>query len=147
MNMLSLLSDDHALLSSDVIRLVTLVRAFAEGRFGRTHLQYEIRRQSNVLRSQLMEHFDFEESTAFPRLTRAVPAIETKLHRLIQDHDRVLETFEAIRTELELCSSAHVAESLLPKVLAFEHAFKKHATEETELFEELSKVLETTKVP
>lgn len=143
MEMLALLSDDHALLSSDVLRLVALVRAFAEGRFGRTHLHCEIRRQSNVLRGQLTEHFDFEESTAFPHLASTFPDAEPQLRRLIQDHDRVMETFETFRTELELCLAPHVAEALLQSVLAFEHAFKNHATDEIALFEKLSEMLET----
>jgi hemerythrin-like domain-containing protein len=142
MNLVSLLSDDHSLLSSDVFRLVALVRAVAEGRFGKAHLQDEIRKQSNVLRAQLIEHFDFEESTAFPRLMSAIPAVETRLHRLIQEHDRILETFEVFRADLESDSSARVTETLLPEVLAFAHAFEKHANEETELFEQLSRTLE-----
>ena len=84
-------------LSSQVIHLVALLRAFDEGRFELAGLYVEILRQTEVLHGQLAEHFAFEEVTAFPHLEEKYPEFRSKLQAMLPQHTGILDTFEEYR--------------------------------------------------
>jgi hypothetical protein len=138
MDDLELLSDDHTLLGAQVIHVVALVKSRGEGHYETAALFAEIVRQTELLGSQLVEHFAFEEETAFPRLNHKYPAIGARLQILLTQHAEVLAAFNelrsAIRGEPELSSSQDTS----AKSLFFESAFERHATEERELLRELA---------
>lgn len=138
MDELKLLLDDHALLSSTVIHVAALVRRFAVGRFEAAGLQAEIARQVELLREQLVQHFDFEETTAFPTLEETFPSHREHLQTFVAQHDGILRVFEILRTELSFEGAPVDPRSVQRKALAFERVFEEHATAETKLFNELA---------
>jgi iron-sulfur cluster repair protein YtfE (RIC family) len=138
---LKLLLDDHALLSSSVIHVVALVRRFAVGRFEAAGLQMEIARQVELLREQLVQHFEFEETTAFPHLEEVFPAYQEQFQQFVAHHDGILRVFEIVRTELSFEGAPADGRSVQRKALAFERVFEEHATAETKLFNELASQL------
>ena len=135
---LKLLLDDHTLLSSSVIHVVALVRRLAEGRFEATALRAEIVRQADLLHEQLVDHFDFEETSAFPQLEELFPAHVGELQEFVSKHDGILQTFDALRTELSFNDALLDRNGLLGKALSFEREFEAHATAETTLFNGLA---------
>jgi|SRR5664280_236139 len=139
MDDLELLSDDHSLLSSQVIHVVALLQAIVEGRFEAAALNSEIIRQTDLLQGQLVEHFEFEEKTAFPRLQERFPEFSSQLEAFLAQHDQILKAFEELQSNLnlELSQLNHV--SVFSKATFFESAFERHATSETQLFNELAK--------
>lgn len=133
------LADDHALLSSQVIHVVALVRAATEKRFELAELRSEIARQADILHDQLAEHFDFEETTAFLRLEEIFPAYAVKLQQFSAEHDSIMQAFDEFRTELRVAPANREESSLLAKAVTFEQQFERHATTETRLLGEMAK--------
>jgi hemerythrin-like domain-containing protein len=144
MDVLKLLVDDHALLSSSVIHVVALVRRFAAGRFEAAGLQVEIVKQVELLHEELVHHFEFEETTAFSRLEELFPLHRVQLQNFIAQHDGILRVFEIVRTELSFEGAPADGRSAQRKALAFERVFEEHATAETKLFNELASKLSET---
>ena len=105
MDDLEFLADDHTLLSSQVIHVLALVRAIEAGRFGLAGLNTEIVRQTEMLSSQLSEHFAFEEVTAFPHLEEKYPEYKSRLGAMLAQHAGVLSAFEAFRSVLDVSPS------------------------------------------
>lgn len=133
------LADDHALLSSQVIHVVALVRAATENRFELAELRSEIARQADILHDQLAEHFDFEETTAFPRLEEIFPAYAVEFQQFSAEHDSIMQAFDEFRTELRVAPANWDESSLLAKAVTFEQQFERHATTETRLLGERAK--------
>jgi len=138
MDELELLHDDHSLLSSQVVHVVTLIKSLEDSGHIAAAYFSEVLRQMEILRQQLLEHFAFEEEEAFPRLDDKYPAIRSKLEQLQAQHDSVLAAFEALRSVLR-------AEKKEPRVPdpstscnRFESAFELHAAAETALLRELA---------
>ena len=138
MDDLDLLHDDHALLSSQVVHVVTLIKSLGDNRGAGGSLISEVLRQTELLRQQLLEHFAFEEEEAFPRLDDRYPAIKTKLQQLQEQHERVLASFEELRSVLWDESKGLSAEDRAARCDRFESAFTLHAAEETALLQEAS---------
>ena len=138
MDNLELLADDHLVLSSQVLHVVALLGALVEGRFAAAPLYSEIVRQTDLLYVQLVEHFEFEEITAFPPLKEQFPALAPRLQTFLNQHDRILEAFKEMRSELELGELHLVHSNALLRTAQFESAFEQHATAETKLFKEMA---------
>ncbi len=138
MDDLEFLADDHTLLSSQVIHVLALVRAIDSGRFGLAGLNAEIVRQTEILRSQLAEHFAFEEVTAFPHLEERFPKFKSRLRAILTQHSGVLEAFEGFRAVLSVDSDPETLAQVLKRGSIFESAFEAHATGETQLLREIS---------
>ena len=138
MDDLEFLAADHTLLSSQVFHVLALVRAIDAGRFGLAGLNAEIVRQTEILSSQLSEHFAFEEVTAFPRLEEKYPKFESRLRAMLAQHAGVLDAFEAFRSVLDVGPTAANLTQLLERGKIFESAFEDHATQETQLLREIS---------
>jgi iron-sulfur cluster repair protein YtfE (RIC family) len=143
MDDLEFLADDHTLLSSQVIHVLALVRAIGEGRFSLSGLNAEIVRQTEILHSQLSEHFAFEEVTAFPHLEEKYPQFKSRLRAMLAQHSGVLDAFEGFRAVLNVDPSSANLAQVLERGSIFESAFEGHATEETQLLHEIS----ASKVP
>jgi hypothetical protein len=139
MDDLILLSDDHCLLSSQVTYVVALLRATIGGRFEAAVLYSEIIRQMELLHGQLVAHFELEEITAFPQLEEQFPETSSQLQTFLAQHDQILKAFEELRSNLkrELSQLNHV--NIFSKATFFELAFERHATSETQLFNDLAK--------
>ncbi len=137
MDDLNFIADDHALLSSQVIHLVALLKASDEGRFELAGLDNEILQQTEILQSQLAEHFAFEEVTAFPHLLARYPKYSSRLRALLAQHDDIRLVFEDYRSALDDTPFPFDHARLLAKGIAFETAFESHATEETRLLNEI----------
>jgi len=60
------------------------------GRFELALVHVEAIRQSNRLYAQLVEHFDFEETTASPRLEAVFPKYADRLRQYLDQHDGIL---------------------------------------------------------
>jgi iron-sulfur cluster repair protein YtfE (RIC family) len=135
---LKLLLDDHTLLSSSVIHGVALVRRLAAGRFEATALHAETSRQVELIREQLIQHFEFEEAKAFPRLEVLFPAQADALQQFVAEHDGILQTLDLLRTDLSFDRPPADGRNLQKRALAFERVFEAHATAETNLFNELA---------
>ena len=138
MDELELLHDDHSLLSSQVVHVVTLIKSLKDsGHIAASHFS-EVLRQMEILRQQLLEHFAFEEEEAFPRLDDKYPTIRFKLEQLQAQHDGVLVAFEALRSVLW----ADTKEPRVPDPSAscdrFESEFELHAAAEAALLRELA---------
>jgi iron-sulfur cluster repair protein YtfE (RIC family) len=138
MHDLELMHDDHSLLSSQVVHVVTLVKSLEEGsHIAATHFS-EVLRQMEILRQELLEHFAFEEEEAFPRLDGEYPTIRPQLEQLQAQHARVLAAFEALRSVLWTeAKESRVAETST-SCDEFESVFKLHAATETALLRELA---------
>ncbi len=134
MDDLELLSDDHSLLGSQVVHLVAMLRTLVEGDFETGPLHSEINRQAQLLSSQLVEHFEFEEITAFPRLEQRFPKLSSQLQALTAQHDEILEAFEAMRADLRLELSQLKKVDIVSKASFFESTFGQHADSESQLF-------------
>jgi len=138
---LPLLSDDHTLLSSQVIHVKVLLRVLADGHFESVALHAELLQQIDLLGDQLIEHFEFEESTAFPRLEKRFGKYCARFQTFLAEHVQILKAFEAFRSDLRLERSQLKPIDVLSKAAFFESTFKRHATSETQLFDELAKQL------
>ena len=138
MDDLDLLHDDHTLLSSQVVHVVSLIKSLSDGQAPGVSLISEVLRQMEILRQQLLEHFAFEEEEAFPHLADRYPATRTKLQQLEEQHERVLATFDDLRSVLWAESKGLSAEDTATRCDEFESAFTLHAAEETALLQELS---------
>ncbi len=143
MDDLDLLHDDHALLNSQVVHVVTLIKSLGDKQSTSSSLISEVLRQTEILRQQLLEHFAFEEEEAFPRLDDRYPAIKSKLQQLQEQHERVLASFEELRSVLWDESQGLLAQDTTARCDRFESAFTLHAAEETALLRGLSNVTTT----
>ena len=139
MDDIEFLADDHSLLSSQVIHVVALLRAFDAGRYELAGLYIEILRQTEVLQSQLGEHFAYEEVTAFPHLQEKYPEYRSRLQAILAQHAGILQAFEQYRSVLNETPFPFDHVRLLNKGLVFETAFELHATEETQLLNEIGR--------
>ncbi len=137
MDDLDFLADDHTLLSSQVIHVVALLKAFDEGRFELADLYVEILRQTELLQSQLAEHFAFEEVTAFPHLQVKYPEYRLRLQEMLAQHADIFNAFEDYRSALTETPFPFDHARLLAKGIVFETTFERHATEETRLLNEI----------
>ncbi len=138
MDELELLHDDHSLLSSQVVHVVTLIKSLEDtGNIAASHYS-EVLRQMEILRQQLLEHFAFEEEEAFPRLDDKFPKVRSKLEQLQSQHDSVLAAFEALRAALWSETKVSRTPDATVRCDKFELAFQSHAAAETELLRELS---------
>jgi iron-sulfur cluster repair protein YtfE (RIC family) len=135
---LKLLADDHTLLASQVVHIVALLGAVVEGQFHETNLQSELAHQIELLRGQLIEHFEFEEDVAFPRLAAQFSSAGAQLRGFVTQHDQILDALEELRSALRSDVSLPASEGLLAKAAFFESAFELHATSETQLFKDLA---------
>jgi hemerythrin-like domain-containing protein len=135
---LELLTDDHTLLASQVVHIVALLRAVVDGQFQEAALLSELGRQVELLHSQLIKHFEFEEDVAFPRLEAQFPNLDSKLQGFIMQHDQILDALDGLRSTLKGAVSLPAHAELLSKATFFESAFEQHATSETQLFRELA---------
>lgn len=95
----ALLSDDHALLKLQVTHLVALTRALVEGDFECAELYAETSREVALLRHQLLDHFEFEETSAFPSPERALPSEVSTLSHSWPSMSS-LRAFEQLQVEL-----------------------------------------------
>lgn len=138
MDDLEFLADDHTLLSSQVIHVLALVRAIDSGRFGLAGLNAEILRQTEILSSQIAEHFAFEEVTAFPHLEEKYPEFKSRLRAMLAQHAGVHDAFEAFRSVLNVDPTPASVAQVLAQGTIFEAAFEGHATQETQLLREIS---------
>jgi iron-sulfur cluster repair protein YtfE (RIC family) len=138
MDELELLHDDHSLLSSQVVHVVTLIKSLEDGgQIAASHYS-EVLRQMEILRQQLLEHFAFEEEEAFPRLDDKFPKVHSKLEQLQSQHDSVLTAFEALRSALWTETKASLVPDATARCDRFESTFQLHAAAETELLRELA---------
>jgi len=138
---LPLLADDHTLLRSQVIHVKALLRVLVDGHFESKALQAELIQQMDLLGDQLIEHFEFEESTAFPHLSIQFARFSSQFQRFVSEHVQILKAFEAFRSDLMLEMSQLLRIDILSKAAFFESAFNRHATSETQLFDKLAKQL------
>ena len=141
MDDLNFLADDHTLLSSQVIHVVALLRVFCEGQFEMARLDTELARQTEVLQKQLAEHFAYEEVIAFPQLQRRYPEFGPRLQAMLTQHTGVHEGFVRLRSALNQDPSQSDHGNLLLLGTAFQTAFQQHATEETQLLNEISSLV------
>ena len=139
MDDIALLSDDHSLLRSQVIHAMALLKSFVEGGSEAAPLYMEVIRQTNLLHDQLVEHFEFEEETAFPKLEEQFPTFTPQLRTFLGQHDQILESLEELRSALKFELSQLKQVSVLSRASFFESTFEQHATSETQLFDELAK--------
>ncbi len=139
MDDLELLSDDHSLLRSQVIHAMALLKSLLEGGIESATLYSEIVGQMDLLHAQLVEHFEFEEEIAFPKLEERFPMFMPQLQTFLGQHDQILEALEELRLALKLNFSQLEHGSALSKAAFFETVFERHATSETQLFDELAK--------
>jgi iron-sulfur cluster repair protein YtfE (RIC family) len=138
MDDLELLSDDHALLGSQVIHVVALLKSLSEARLDTAALTLEIMRQIELLGSQLAEHFAFEEVTVFPQLTQKYPASSPRFQNLLAQHAEVLAAFKGLISAIPGDSESPNYADTIAKSALFESAFERHAREETELLRDLA---------
>ncbi len=141
MDDLPLLSDDHTLLRSQVTHVKALLRVLVDGHFESKALQAELIQQVDLLGNQLIEHFEFEESTAFPLLVKRFATFSSQFQTFHSEHIQILKAFETFRSDLMLETPQLMPIDLLSKAALFESAFKRHATAETQLFDEMAKQL------
>ena len=138
MDDLELLHDDHALLSSQIVHVIALIKSLEGGQSSAVALVSEVLRQLEILRQQLHEHFAFEEEEAFSRLSDQHPAYKERLQHLIEQHDQILAAFEELRSIPWAQSQGVSAPDAAARCYRFESAFTEHAAAETELFREIS---------
>ena len=141
MDDLDFLADDHTLLSSQVIHVVALVKAFCDGQFEMARLDTELARQIELLQKQLAEHFAFEEVIAFPHLQRRYPEFGPKLQAILTQHTGVHKAFERFRSALNQEPFQLDHANLILMGMAFQTAFEQHATEETQVLNEISSLV------
>jgi|GEM_PF-3205286 len=138
MDDLILLSDDHALLMSQVKHVMALTHVYGERSADGAQLREETLKQSKELRSQLEAHFAFEETTIFPKLEVEFPGAALRIQQLVTSHGQVLRALEEYLGELKL-ERPHSAEPrLLDAASAFEREFQAHVDTEAALFLELA---------
>lgn len=118
--------------------MVALLKAFDEGRYELADLYIEILRQTEVLQSQLAEHFAFEEVTAFPHLQAKYPEYSLRLQEMLAQHADIISAFEDYRSALNETPFPFDHARLQAKGLVFETMFEGHATDETRLLNEIS---------
>ncbi len=137
MDDVELLHNDHALLGSQVVHVVALVKSVDQNPSSAIPLFTELTRQMALLRQQLIEHFAFEEAQSFPRLAASFPDASPRLDQLRQQHGLILGVFDQLVAALQTTSepdwSAAVACSN-----RFESNFTEHVTAETEVLRGLS---------
>ncbi len=136
MNDFELLHNDHALLSSQVVHVVALVKALEQGTTSTASLFAELARQMELLQQQLREHFAFEEAQAFPQLRIARPDMAPALEPLHQQHAIILEAFEKLLTCVNSSEPDWNAAAVLSDT--FKTAFSEHAALEAQLFGKIS---------
>ncbi len=138
---LKILTDDHALLGSQVNHVMSLLKAFAEGQSEITNLQIEVLRQTDMLQNQLAEHFALEEVMAFPHLEDEHPELAARLEGLLVQHDYILDTFEQFYAVLNEEPSTESRAEVLARGTIFEKAFEQHAAAESGLLNELGSLV------
>lgn len=84
---LKILTDDHAVLGSQVVHVMSLLKAFDEEQPNLSNSQVEVIRQADILQNQLAEHFALEEVMAFPHLEERYPELAARLEALLVQHD------------------------------------------------------------
>ena len=136
-----ILTDDHALLGSQVIHVMSLLKALDEGQPEITHLYTEVLRQADILQNQLAEHFALEEVMAFPHLEARYPELAAGLEALLAQHDYILDTFEAFYAVLNDEPSTQNRAELLSRGTIFEKAFEQHAATESRLLNEINSLV------
>jgi iron-sulfur cluster repair protein YtfE (RIC family) len=137
MDDLELLQDDHSLLGSQVVHVVTLIRSLGDGHQPAVALFAEVVRQMEILRNQLLSHFAFEEDEAFPRLNDKYPEIRSELVRLLAQHDSILGAFDVLRSGVCAGPSTSITQGTAENCALFESAFELHAAQESTLFRQL----------
>jgi iron-sulfur cluster repair protein YtfE (RIC family) len=138
MDELELLHDDHSLLSSQVVHVVTLIKSLEDGGHIAPLHYSEVLRQMEILRQQLLEHFAFEEEEAFPRIDGKFPKVHARLEQLQVQHDNVLLAFEALRAALWTEAKVPSAPDATARCDKFESAFQLHAAAEADLLREVA---------
>jgi hypothetical protein len=134
---LKVLTDDHAVLGSQVAHVVSLLRVFDEKQPNLSKLQVVIR-QANILQNQLAEHFALEEVMAFPHLEQSYPELAARLEALLVQHDYILDTFEQFYAVVNREPSLGNHSEVHSKGAIFQKAFEQHAAAESLLLSELS---------
>ena len=94
-----------------------------------------------VLQKQLAEHFAFEEVIVFRHLQQRYPEFKPSLQAILAQHTGVHEAFVRLRSALNQNPSQLDYANLLLKGTAFQTAFEQHATEETQLLNEISSLV------
>ena len=135
---LKVLTDDHAVLGSQVAHVMSLLKTFDEEQPNRPNLQVEVIRQANKLQNQLAEHFALEEVMAFPHLEERYPELAARLESLLVQHDYILDTFEQFYAVLNGEPSLGNHSEVLSTGAIFQKAFEQHAAAESQLLSELS---------
>jgi hypothetical protein len=135
------LTDDHALLGSQFTRVMSLLKAFDDGRSDIANLHFEVLRQADNLQNQLAEHFALEEVMAFPRLEEKHPELAARLEALLVQHDYILDTFEQFYAVLNEEPSTESRAEVLARGTIFEKAFEQHAAAESGLLDELGSLV------
>jgi iron-sulfur cluster repair protein YtfE (RIC family) len=135
---LKVLTDDHAVLGSQVAHVMSLLKAFDEEQPNRPNLQVDVIRQANILQNQLAEHFALEEVMAFPHLEDRYPELAARLEALLVQHDYILDTFEQFYAVLNGQPSLGSCSEVLSTGAIFQKAFEQHAAAESQLLSELS---------
>jgi iron-sulfur cluster repair protein YtfE (RIC family) len=135
MGVFELLSDDHALLKSQVCRAVALLKVHVEAGLEESSSELEAIRQLDVLSDQLVEHFEFEENTVFPELEAQFPEQCSQVEEFRLQHEQVLH---ALHTLQDHASTRRTAADTILLMTAFEDAFCRHASSEMDLFRQLA---------
>lgn len=138
---LKILTDDHALIGSQVIHVMSLLKAFAEEQSETSNLHVEVLRQADMLQTQLADHFALEEVMAFPHLEEGHPELAARLEGLLVQHDYILDVFEQFYAVLGEEPSTESRAEVLARGRIFEKAFEQHAAAESSLLNELGSLV------
>ncbi len=140
---LEFLADDHKFLNLQITRLMGLLNAFDGGRFERAGLLAEIRQQTVILQSELVEHFAYEEVTAFPHIKEGFPEFGARLQTMLAQHADVLEAFEGFLAVLNQYPFPQNPAEVLAQGTIFKTAFEQHTFQETQMLLELISASDT----
>jgi iron-sulfur cluster repair protein YtfE (RIC family) len=138
MGVFELLSDDHALLTSQVRRAVALLRVHVEAGLEESSSELEATRQLDMLSDQLIEHFEFEENTLFPELEVQFPEQSSQFGVFRKHHEQILRALQSLQDHASQDSRRRTASTSILLMTAFEAAFYGHVSSEMGLFKELA---------
>lgn len=143
----TLLSDDHALLRTQLARVIMMLSLVQNGSYTAQHLHDETLREAELWLSQQREHFAFEETSVFPQVEKLAPTMAPRLARLAAEHRHLIDEFAALVAELTpTWSKSHVSANL-SFAQQFEQRFEQHAATETQLLDEVAVQVHQTQSP
>ena len=94
-----------------------------------------LRARLEAMRAHIIEHFRFEEEDGYMDAVRRLePRLERAIEQLAEEHRQLLDSLDALRTEIATLPSAN--EAVATKVSAWVQKLQKHEARENHLMQD-----------